>query len=1156
MSLTIKAGRSGSGKTSAIMEEIQQQLTTDPSGSPIVLLVPEQMTFQTEYRMASGAGGMIRAQVYSFTRLAWRVLQDTGGAARQHVNSTGVNMLIRKIINDQKDRLNLFSRAAGKHGFIQHVESMITEFRRYCIQPEDLLLQASDLSSMNAPKSLVDKLRDLENIYRDFDELVTGKYIDSEDYFRLLAENIVNSDWLKEAEIYIDGFHSFTPQEYLVLGQIMANAKKTTIALTVDEKQSAPELFRQTHETLTRIKELAQEKKVSVNVDNEQGNSRFNNESLAFLEKNFEDRTASFELKSNFVLLEAANRRSEVEGIAREIRHLCREKGFRYKDIALLIRNGSAYHDVIEPVFQDYDIPHFIDKKRTMLNHPLVEFIRSTLEMIVKNWRYESVFRAVKTELFYPDMTRVMKVRQQMDRLENYVLAYGIHGDRWIRQDRFRYRRFRGLDFADLPQTDEEQMIENELNDARSLITEPMSRFQRRLTKNKTAKGKSQALYQFLEELAVPEKLEQFAEMAEEEGNLVQAREHDQAWNAIMDLLDQMVEMLGENQMDNAEFADLLEAGLESLEFSLVPPSIDQVIVADLEMSRLPDIKVAIVMGVNDGVMPSRGQDDGVLAEDDREWLERTGMNLAPNARMKLLDEDFIAYRAFTTPAEWLYVSYPIADEEGKSLLASPYIKRLEGILPKHRKALLVNDAVELSSEKQLEYISHPTPAASFLTTQLQQLKRNYPMADYWWDVYNFYVQHDVWKESSRRILSSLYYQNHTSPLSEATTKELYGSSILASVSRMEKLNSCAFSHFASHGLKLKERSVYRLESPNIGELFHAALKWISEQLIIRKIDWKKVTRELCNQLAREAVAHLAPKLQHEILLSSNRYHYIAKKLEAVIGQASYIISEHARSSGFVPIGVEVGFGPRQELPPLEFKLSNGTTMQLQGRIDRVDTASIDERVYLRVIDYKSSARDLDFTEIYYGLSLQMLTYLDIALSNSKQLVKAEADPAGILYFHLHNPMIKSKKRLSLDEIEEEMLKQYKMKGLVLGDEEAVRLMDQTLEQGQSSIISAGLKKDGSLRSDSKTASRGQFQAMRNHTRELFQSSGDRIMTGDVKIDPYEFKKRTPCQFCSYRPVCQFDPALEDNQYRQLQTKNPEDLLMSLREEEWRLDTD
>ncbi|PPA72375.1 helicase-exonuclease AddAB subunit AddB [Jeotgalibacillus proteolyticus] len=1155
MSVTIKVGRSGSGKTSAMMEDVLQKLKKEPDGKPIVLLVPEQMTFQSEYSLASQAGGMIRAQVFSFTRLAWRVLQETGGSARQHVNQTGITMLIRKIINEQKEQLKLFGRAATKHGFIQHVESMITEFRRYCIQPEDLTQQAADLSSMNAPKSLVDKLSDLETIYRDFDQLLAGKYIDAEDYFKLLAANIAGSSWVKEADIYIDGFHSFTPQEYLVLSELMTNGKNVTVALTMDEPGTSAALFRQTNETFLKIKEIAQQKNIKVKVDHEHGRNRFESESLTFLESSFEQRNMSYNKESSLYITEAANRRAEVEGIAREIRKLARSEGFRYKDMAMLMRNGHAYHELIEPIFYDYEIPYFIDEKRTMLNHPLVEFIRSTLEMIVKNWRYDSVFRAVKTELFYPDVTRVYKIRRQMDRLENYTLAHGIQGDRWIKQEYFHYRRFRGLDFVDAPQTDHEQEIESDLNEARSIIVEPMKKFHRRLNRNKTARGKSQALYQFLEELSVPEKLEQFAVMAEERGDLLRAREHDQAWNAVIDLLDQLVEMLGDENMTTAEFADLLETGLEALEFSLVPPSVDHVIIADLDKSRLPSIKAAFVLGVNDGVLPSRMQDDGVLAEEDRDWLERSGLNLAPNAKTRLLDEEFMAYRAFTSSSQRLYVSYPIADEEGKSLLASPYINRLKEVIPSFKGSFTLNDPIELAADKQLEYICHPEATISYLTTQLQQLKRNYPMADHWWDVYNFYAGDLLWKDSSRRILSSLFYRNTTKPLSADTTKELYGSSILASVSRMEKLNSCAFSHFASHGLKLQERSVFKLEAPNIGELFHAALKWISEQLIVRKLDWKKVTRELCQTLAKEAVEHLAPRLQHQILLSSSRYQHIAKKLEGVIGQASYIISEHARSSGFVPIGVEVGFGPRQELPPLEFELTNGATMQLQGRIDRVDTASIDEKVYLRVIDYKSSARDLDFTEIYYGLSLQMLTYLDIALSNSKQLVKAEADPAGILYFHLHNPLIKSKKRLSLDEIEEELLKQYKMKGLVLGDEEAVRLMDQTLEQGQSSIISAGLKKDGSLRSDSKSASKGQFQAMRQHTRKLFQQSGDRIMSGDVNIDPYEFKKRTPCQFCSYRSVCQFDQALEDNQYRKLQPKKPEDLLLSMREEEWQLDT-
>ncbi|MBM7579789.1 helicase-exonuclease AddAB subunit AddB [Jeotgalibacillus terrae] len=1144
MPLIIKTGRSGTGKTDDIMQEITAKVKNNPSGDPILLIVPEQMTFQSEYRLALETGGMVRVQVLSFTRLAWRILQETGGATRIHINHTGASMLVRKLISEQKDQMVMFGRAAGKHGFVSHVEKMLTEFRRYCVNPEDLLEKTAEISG-TAPKALVDKLKDIERIYSGFDERLKDKYIDSEDYLRLLAEKISDSDLISQADIYLDGFHSFTPQEYLVIEKLLKSAKQVTAAVTADLSSTDPLLFRQTSDTVSQLKDISADTGEKAEVITYGENKKYKGRGLSFLERSFETYGAVYSEPADLTVIEAAGRRAEAEAIAREIRKLARNEGYRYKDIAVLSRNGEAYHEIIEPVFKDYDIPYFIDKKRTMLNHPLIEFIRSSLEVVTKNWRYEAVFRAVKTELFFPAESDHELLRSKMDRLENYVLAQGIHSYRW--QHEFYYKQFKGLDFVHQPQNEEEKMIQDDLNESRLMITAPMNNFEERLKKADTVHAYCEAVFLLLEELDIPMKLEQISHAAEEKGDVEAAREHDQAWDAVVELLDQFVEITGEDRMPLQEFSEILDAGMETLEFSLVPPAIDQVIIADLELSRLPAVCASFVIGVNDGVMPARMQDDGILAEDDRIFMERAGLKLAPGSREKLQDEDFIAYRAFTSPSEKLYISYPLADEEGKSLIVSPFIKKVSGMLPDHKTMLAVNDPVEAPGEQQLDYICHPLPTASFMTSQLQQLRKDYPVEDIWRDVYNFYVTDPLWKQESKRILSGLFYGNIAAPLSRETAEDLYGSSMMASVSRIERMNSCAFQHFSSHGLRLKERSIFRLDAPNIGELFHAALKWISEELLQKGISWKSLSQRQCAELANQAVSHIGPQLQYDILNSSNKYRYIAKKLQTVISRASFILSEHARAGNFEPLRVELGFGPGQELPPHSIQLSDGDTMSLQGRIDRVDHARSEGKVYLRVIDYKSSVRDLDFTEMYYGLSLQMMTYLDVALTNAARLVHTEAEPAGVLYFHLHNPVVKTKKTMSMQEMQDEYLKKYKMKGLVLGDEEVVRLMDMTLEEGNSSIISAGLKKDGTLRSNSKTASRDQFNDMRSHTRSMFKTAGDRIKAGDVSIDPYEYKKRTPCQFCSYRSVCQFDPALEQNQYRSLRPKKAEDLFQGMK---------
>ncbi|MCH1625820.1 helicase-exonuclease AddAB subunit AddB [Fredinandcohnia quinoae] len=1156
MSLQFIIGRAGSGKTHTCLEIIREKLREEPTGSPIIYLVPDQMTFQMEYDLINtpGIGGMMRAQVFSFTRLAWRVLQETGGMSRYHVNNVGVNMILRKIIEARKQDLKVFSRAADKNGFITQMEEMVAEFKRYCITPEQLEEQRHQLQN-EQNQVLTDKLHDLKLLYVDLEKHLFEKYVDSEDYLRLLAEKIPQSNYIKEAEILIDGFHSYTPQELEVLGQLMKVGKKVTIALTVDKAYDGLpphdlSLFRMTGTTYQSICQLASEDQIKVEEPiflREQ--MRFVLEpSLTHLEAYFDERpTVSYSGKAAITLAQAVNRRAEIEGIAREIQKLVREQNYRYREIALLVRNAGEYHEIIETIFQDYQIPFFIDQKRSMLNHPLIELIRSSLEVITGNWRYEAVFRCVKTDLLYPFGEDITKLREDMDKLENYVLEYGIQGYKWTSDKRWKYKRFRGIEEDGLTQTNKERDYEDMLNDLRQMIVEPLLTLQKRLQKAKTGRSMCEALFLYLEELEIPAKMEELKLIAEMSGRLSEARENDQVWNSVLELLDQFVEIMADEKVEPTLFCNMLETGIESMRFALVPPAIDQVLIASLERSRFSNIKCTFIIGANDGVIPARPNEEGVFSEKDREMLGESGMRLAPGSRVTLLDENFLIYCAITSPSDQLFISYPLANEEGKSLLPSTILKRLKEIFPNMNEKFYLNEPSELAEENQLEYIVNPNVSLSYLATQLQAWKKQYPIKDLWWDVYNYFVNIEDMKDATQLVLNSLFYKNKPNKLSREITKALYGDHIQGSVSRMEVFQGCAFSHFANYGLHLRDRKVFRLESPDIGELFHAALKEISDSLREKGLDWRDITKAQCDQLAADAVEALAPKLQNEILLSSNRYHYIMQKLQKIISRASSILSEHAKASGFAPIGMELGFGKKGPLPPIQFTLDNGSTMELVGRIDRVDKAESSKGVLLRVVDYKSSQKSLDLAEVYYGLALQMLTYLDVIISSSKEWIGTTATPAGVVYFHVHDPLINANKAMPEDKIEEEIFKRFKMKGLLLGDEETVRLMDQTLDTGYSQIVSAAIKKDGSFYSTSQIASEEDIGHLRNHVRGVFKNTGNRITNGEIDIAPYKLKDKTPCTFCAFKSVCQFDQSLEDNNYRVLSAEKNDVVLDKIR---------
>ncbi|MBA9025237.1 helicase-exonuclease AddAB subunit AddB [Peribacillus huizhouensis] len=1161
MALRFITGRSGSGKTAKVLNEIRDRLWEDPAGKPIIYLVPDQMTFLSEYKLIKTPNleGMMRAQVFSFSRLAWRILQETGGGNRHHLDSVGVNMLIRKIMEGKKDELKMFRRSADKPGFVMQMEEMLAEFKRYCLNPKDIN-EFREYSLQQSSDAVRDKLHDLELIYQAFEDELVGKYLDSEDYFRLLIEKLAQSSYIAEASIYIDGFYSLTPQELQIVEGLLKLSKDVTVVLTLDQpyRVSPPDglnLFRQTGQTYFNIYQRAVALGVIVENDEHlESAPRFKgNPGLAHLEANLTVRPAhEFNEDTSVTVVQALNRRAEVEGVARTILRLVRDGNHRFRDVAILVRNGESYHDLINTVFLDYQIPVFIDTKRTMLNHPLIELIRSTLEILNTNWRYEPVFRAIKTELLHPIGLNTESMREKVDRLENYVLSRGIKGNRWYSKDPWIYRRIRGLELEEGRQTNQEKQLEDELNELKELFNSAILRLSKRLKRAQTGQEMCESLYLYLEELHIPEKLEKLKVEAEERDDLISAREHEQAWDAIVNLLDQFVELLSEEKMTLKQFSTIMESGFETLKFSLVPPAIDQVLVASLDLSRLDDIRTAFVMGLNEGVLPGKAGKDGILSDQDRENLAVNGFELAPSSKLRLLDEEFIAYKAFATPSESLYLTYPLADEEGKALLPSSYIKRVKDVLPKMQEAVFMNDPSDLDASEQAEYAANYDVALSYLTAQLQLKKRNYPVHPVWWDVYNAYMDHERMRPEAVRVLSSLFYQNKTKRISAETSKKIYGENILASVSRMELFNSCAFAHYAAHGLKLKERKIFRLDAPDIGEMFHGALKIISDYLYERNISWSSLTKEQCLMLARKAVERLAPKLQNQILLSSNRHHYLKRKLEQVIGRASIVLSEQAKQSGFVPVGLELGFGKNGQLPPLSFELKDGTKMELVGRIDRIDKAEENDSVYLRVLDYKSSEKDLNLSEVYYGLALQMLTYLDIVITHSNTLVGKDALPAGVLYFHVHNPVVKSKGMVELSVLEQEIFKSFKMKGLLLGDPDVVQLMDQSLEQGvlsNSNMIPAGLKKDGTLQAKSKIASQEEFSLLQNHIRHLYQEAGNEIVGGNVEINPYKLKDKVPCTFCTFKSVCQFDQSTEDNEYRLLSANKQDEVLNVLRRE-------
>lgn len=1169
MSIRFLIGRAGSGKSERCLIEMKQHLAAEPEGHPLILLVPEQATFQAEHALVSDPciRGMIRAQVLSFHRLAWRVMQEEGGTARLPIDDTGKKLLLTSILHKYKDELHLFGHSAEQMGFVDRLNQLFTEMKRYCVSAKQLEEhEKKRVAALGESSLLRDKMHDIGLVYRRFEAEVSRQYLDGEDYLTLLTEQIPNSAYLRSASVWIDGFHGFTPQEFAVLGALFAACKQVTITLCLDRELQAGDtpdelnLFHPTATTMVRMQELIWQlglPAAEVHLLAPESSPRYEDSpALGYLERNFDRRVGGGaqrympapdeKLHDQLVVKEAVHRRAEVEGAVRDMLQLVREQGVRWREIAVMVRNMEGYQDLLKAVLTDYDIPHFFDQKRSVLHHPLVEFIRSALEVVQHNWHYDAVFRCVKTDLLLP--MEAATERTELDKLENYVLAFGIQGYRWTDGKPWTFK-FR----ANLEQADEgvqEQSAELiSINTSRDWVVRPLFAFSKRLEKAHSVKDQVAALYELLVTVQAPEKLETWSGQAIFEGKPEKAREHSQMWNSVMDMLDQLVETMGEDDLSLELFNGLIETGMESMKLGLVPPSMDQLLIGSMDRTRSSGIRYAYILGVNDGDIPAQMDEKGVLTEAERSVLTDSGLPMADGSRRKLLDEQFIVYTSLTVPGKRLWMSYPLADEEGKSLLPSEIIKQMRHLFPGTEAPLLLAEpSVETSESEQASYMAHPVQAISHLAVRMKHWMLGGRMADLWWETYNWYVSQPAWQMKLQSLAQALQYTNKESGLTSKTSKLLYGQNLRASVSRMEKYVACPFSHFVSHGLRLQERRVYRLDAPDIGQLFHAALNQFVQKLQQDQLDWGSLTGEQCMERSAQVVDELAPRLQGEILLSSSRYAYIARKLKQVVGRAAVVLGEHAKHGQFQPFGLEIDFGPGKELPSLTFELDNGCTMEIIGRIDRVDRADGEQGVLLRVIDYKSSQTSLQLSEVYYGLSLQMLTYLDVIITHAEQWLGIAARPAGVLYFHVHNPMLQQKNALDPTEVEKELRKRYKMKGLITADADVAGMMDDELVKsaGHSQLIPVALKKDGSFYSTSSVATDEQWNTLRKYVRKQVKQIGTGITDGHVDIAPYRLGKKTACLHCSYKSICQFDPLFEGNEVQVLKQRGKDQLWSDL----------
>lgn len=1124
--MTIKYifGRSGRGKTHYVFEQIKESLQRDEE-QPLILLVPEQITHQTERDIIEKLQlpGMMRLQVLSFSRLGYHVLNEVGGRTRTVINQQGKNMVLRKVLDECCGELSIYKKAAKQDGFVVRMADFLGQLKQHAVSPEDLQEKVDVLEAGGAARR---KLQDITVIYERFNRYLEDRYLDNEDVVNAFIARLAEASCLQGAAVWIDGFTTFTPQTLQIIEQIMLVAGETTFTFPLNPAvaEADSDLFERVQETYERVAEIAQQHGLQAETLNlnETYPSAFKCASLQHLEREFFAYPHQLydEVVADMEVFAAGSMNTEMEHVAAQILNLVRDKGYRWKDIAVVCGDLACYGSLIQRTFNENNIPYFIDQRRDIMDNPIIEYILSLLEMVYRNYRYEPVFCFLKTG--FSDLTA-----DEVEKLENYVLQYGIEGKQW--QEVFRYG-----DDAALA----------ELNLCREKFMGLIAEFAQQVKGKQTVAEMTTALYEHLVNSGIYEKLTSWIETLRARGFHEAVGENTQIWNTVMEILDQIVEILGDQTVTVREYKRVLEAGFSACEIGLIPPTLDQVLVGQIQRSKSHSIKALFVVGVNDGILPNGRNDERVLAEEEKVLLKEKGLDLGTDHQTQAAEERFAIYQALTKPDAYLWVSFALANGEGKALRPSIFIDRFQKVFPQLE---IKSDGLN-TFDNQLQMVCSPQMTFKYLIENLRLHLDGTPAANFWWDVYRWYDGQDCWCSHKAAVLKGFFHQNQIETIEPSQAQALYGLPLHTSVSRLEQFNSCPFAHFVKYGLQPEEREVREIGAPDIGLIFHAALNKFSQSLAQQQLVWRELEKEPCCTLMDSIMDELAGKYENGILLSSQSYQNMVSRLKRVMRRAVWVLTEHIKKGDFTPLEHEVSFGEQGQLPSLVLNLDSGDKVYMEGRIDRVDLLDDGTDSYVRIIDYKSGDKKLSLSDVYHGLALQLMVYLSAILDSGDALSSKLLKPGGVFYFRLDDPLIETAE-MDDAEIEREIRKKLKMRGLVLEDIRVVRGMDRDI-QTRSEIIPVAIGKEDKFHKSSAVAGETDFLGLLAHVKGLVKDRSEALLSGDIRISPVKNGQQTACDYCPYAAICQFDGCFEDNGYHVIKPLKDEDVLSRMTAEQ------
>jgi len=1140
MSLRFYFGPSGSGKSHRIYEEIMQRAAQEP-GRNFLIIVPDQFTMQTQKDlvMRSDRGGILNIDVLSFGRLSHRILEEVGTKEMPVLDDTGKSLVLQKIAADLKEQLPAMGSLLHKQGYIHEVKSAISEFMQYGISTQDM---DKLIASAEKRGALAMKLRDLKTLYRGFQDYIRDHFITTEETLDVLRRSLVKSKILQGSVVVFDGFTGFTPIQNRLIQELMRVCAETIVTVTIGAEEDPyqmdgeQKLFHLSKKTVSDLVKLAAEAEVTRGEDVfvKGGPNRFTEApALCYLEQNlfryqYEPYT---EKQREICMFEALSPREEVHQAALYIRKLIREEGLTYRDIAVVIGDLEGYASYVETEFGQLEIPCFLDRTRGIVLNPMIEYIKSALQLYIRDFSYDTVFHFLRSGM--ADISR-----EEIDELENYVIRTGARGYRTY--SRLFTRRTEEMQQGSGQEDTEraEETLER-LNRIRQQFADTVEILH--MAPRAKAGEYVDHLYDFLEQNQVQQKLLNYQQQFEQEGDLAKAREYAQIYRLVMDLLDQIYELLGEEEISLQEFADILDAGFGEITVGTIPQNVDRIVVGDMERTRLKQVKVLFFLGVNDGNIPKNASKGGIISDMDREFLIESGTEMAPSPRQQMYIQRLYLYLNMTKPSERLYLSYAKVNSDGKGIRPSYLIDTVRKLFPQL--------AVKYPQNRsRLEQIEGRQEGARYLAEELREYADGTLREEERQDFYLMYRAYEADPEGRDRLTAAAFRRYKESGLSRIVARALYGRQLENSVSRLETYAACACRHFLQYGLSLQEREEFGFEVSDMGNVYHAVLENFAGKLAESGRTWWDFDENFATQAIKEAVEGYAATYGETVLYSSARNEYAITRMSRILTRTVLTLQQHLKQGSFQPDDYELSFRFAEDLDSIHVDLSEEEKMHLQGRIDRIDVSEDAEHVYVKVIDYKSGNKKFDLAALYYGLQLQLVVYMNAAMElESRKHPDKEIVPAALLYYHIDDPTIETPVELTQEQINEEILTKLRMNGVVNSDPAVVERLDRFL-QDKSKVIPVEKKKDGSFSARSGILSREELQVVSAYVDTKIRQIGREILDGKIAANPYEKGNEEACTYCAYKKVCGFDGSIPGYEKRQLEDLDKQTLMQRMQE--------